>query len=613
MNIQYNEIDVLQNIAKQPIYNTDAAYELQTLANTYSWFGLAHILYAKANAALQQENNEALLKAGVHINQSLWFRGFLSNTSFEAVCLEHIGDVKKETPQFDYNAEAKEGVPVQPDMSWNAAGNINENATIHTHQAQETVLQENAINEPVDYLPTQISLDEEVVAEDNVLLSMHEDRLVQEDAIVVPEFIEHAILEESNKIIIVDEAVESQFNVSTSTFSEQEQTFTTNTDAEDNVLLAVREEAITTKVVNIEQIEKIAETPIIDEPVIVAYIEEEPDEISNKAIAEIEALQHDIPVIVEYDNTDTSISDKAALQIEALTIDEPVAIDYNAIQDNAIETLSDKASLLIIEHDKDEPVAHEYDYSFYKETSEDKQDDKEAVAETDLHNTDTSTSTFTDDNEVEVPNAANEQEIQALTTAAITKAIHYIPKPPTNIYAQANEHEVQKTIPQVEESTIIEQAAPPNMVVEQEPTISNDKHIPLPKIADNELIKEDTLSFEPYHTVDYFAAVGIKIDEKLLQNDRIGQQLKSFTDWLKSMKTLHPEKLVDTSLQNDAPAIEIRTIEDEEVITEAMALVYHKQGRSDKAIELLSKLSLLNPSKSAYFANQIEQIKNNTI
>ena len=122
--------------------------------------------------------------------------------------------------------------------------------------------------------------------------------------------------------------------------------------------------------------------------------------------------------------------------------------------------------------------------------------------------------------------------------------------------------------------------------------------------------KENEITFEPYHTVDYFAAVGIKIDDKMLQNDRIGMQLRSFSEWLKTMKNLHPDKLISSSLPHDAPLLEIKTLDDEEVITEAMSIVYLKQGRKDKAVELLAKLSLLNPSKTAYFANLIQDYNN---
>ncbi|MGZ8544807.1 MAG: hypothetical protein ACXWV0_05895, partial [Flavisolibacter sp.] len=46
-----------------------------------------------------------------------------------------------------------------------------------------------------------------------------------------------------------------------------------------------------------------------------------------------------------------------------------------------------------------------------------------------------------------------------------------------------------------------------------------------------------------------------------------------------------------------------------EVLTETMAEVWLKQGNTEKAIDTYNKLSLLNPSKMAYFAARIENLK----
>ena len=133
-------------------------------------------------------------------------------------------------------------------------------------------------------------------------------------------------------------------------------------------------------------------------------------------------------------------------------------------------------------------------------------------------------------------------------------------------------------------------------------------------IENENTIKEDEIiAFEPLHTVDYFASQGIKINEELLKNDKLGSQMKSFTAWLKSMKKLHPGKLEEQSLATEKL---IQTSADEsnintEILTEAMAEVLIKQDKREKAIEMFSKLSLINPSKSAYFAARIESIKSN--
>lgn len=119
------------------------------------------------------------------------------------------------------------------------------------------------------------------------------------------------------------------------------------------------------------------------------------------------------------------------------------------------------------------------------------------------------------------------------------------------------------------------------------------------------------IAFEPLHTVDYFASQGIKLNEDDLANDRLGQQVKSFTGWLKSMKKLHPGKLPeqdDVIQQIIQSAAEVSNAESD-VLTEAMAEVLVKQNKKEKAIQMYEKLSLINPSKSAYFAAKISSLK----
>ncbi len=131
------------------------------------------------------------------------------------------------------------------------------------------------------------------------------------------------------------------------------------------------------------------------------------------------------------------------------------------------------------------------------------------------------------------------------------------------------------------------------------------------RIIESTSTEEDTIAFEPLHTVDYFASQGIKIPDEALTNDKLGTQMKSFTEWLRSMKKLQPGKLpqqnslAENIIQAAAETSNINT----EVLTEAMAEVLIKQDKREKAIEMYNKLSLINPSKSAYFAAKIESIK----
>ena len=159
------------------------------------------------------------------------------------------------------------------------------------------------------------------------------------------------------------------------------------------------------------------------------------------------------------------------------------------------------------------------------------------------------------------------------------------------------------------------------------PTLEKKMNLELPRNEKDEkqedsempLLKPDLqdpvipeLTFEPFHTVDYFASQGIKFREEEKPTDRFGKQLKSFTDWLKTMKRI-PEtgqaaelpSHTDMKIENLAE----HSIENRDVITEAMADVWEKQGNKEKAIAVYQKLSLNNPAKSTYFASKIDHLK----
>ncbi|MEO8172976.1 MAG: hypothetical protein ABI581_07830 [Sediminibacterium sp.] len=122
---------------------------------------------------------------------------------------------------------------------------------------------------------------------------------------------------------------------------------------------------------------------------------------------------------------------------------------------------------------------------------------------------------------------------------------------------------------------------------------------------------EKELTFEPLHTTDYFASLGIKLSGEIKPGDKLGKQLKSFTEWLKTMKKVHTDKLEQSSGGADQviQSLAEKSNTEDEVLTETMAEVLIQQGKADKAIEVYKKLSLLNPSKNAYFAAKIDQLK----
>jgi len=154
-----------------------------------------------------------------------------------------------------------------------------------------------------------------------------------------------------------------------------------------------------------------------------------------------------------------------------------------------------------------------------------------------------------------------------------------------------------------------------NSEEEEETTPVNTDLPPLPGLKIEPFNPETAkLSFEPYHTVDYFASQGIKFKEDEKPKDRFGQQLKSFTEWLKTLKKA-PETAAGSTPTATGPEdkkvtqMAAHSLAEGEVVTEAMADVWEKQGNHEKAIETYRKLSLLNPSKSAYFAAKIDHLK----
>ena len=122
----------------------------------------------------------------------------------------------------------------------------------------------------------------------------------------------------------------------------------------------------------------------------------------------------------------------------------------------------------------------------------------------------------------------------------------------------------------------------------------------------------ELLAFEPYHTVDYFASQGIKLSQEEVPKDKFGKQLKSFTEWLKTMKRLPVTEITQSAnpgLESNVQHLAEDSVHETEIVTEAMAEVWLKQGNKQKALETYSKLGLLNPSKRAYFAALIENVK----
>lgn len=170
-----------------------------------------------------------------------------------------------------------------------------------------------------------------------------------------------------------------------------------------------------------------------------------------------------------------------------------------------------------------------------------------------------------------------------------------VPDPVVNNLAEPVSAEIKDPVIEIDSQKAIE---PPSEI----PTFK----IEPVDVANTELI------FEPFHTVDYFASQGIKFKEEEKPKDKFGQQLKSFTDWLKTMKRFPATEIakpLEPHTEQKVEQLAEHSIEDREIVTEAMAEVWEKQGNAGKAIEVYSKLSLLDPSKNRYFTAKIEDLK----
>lgn len=173
--------------------------------------------------------------------------------------------------------------------------------------------------------------------------------------------------------------------------------------------------------------------------------------------------------------------------------------------------------------------------------------------------------------------------------------------------------ETEIVVATIEELTEQQEAEPSIPINEdQAEPAETEPAFAIPQLTIEPLDPDARLVFEPYHTVDYFASLGIKFKEEQKPKDQFGQQLKSFTDWLKTMKRIAVSEIptaAEASVEKKVEQMAEHSLAERHVITEAMAEVWVKQGNNAKAEEIYRKLSLLDPLKTAYFASKIEALK----
>lgn len=93
--------------------------------------------------------------------------------------------------------------------------------------------------------------------------------------------------------------------------------------------------------------------------------------------------------------------------------------------------------------------------------------------------------------------------------------------------------------------------------------------------------------------------------ETMSGNSLIDKFLSAQPGSLKRGKT--PQENITENIDNEI--IEKSVSENDEIITETLAMIYFEQKKYDKALEAFQKLSLKYPEKSIYFASRIEEIE----
>lgn len=109
--------------------------------------------------------------------------------------------------------------------------------------------------------------------------------------------------------------------------------------------------------------------------------------------------------------------------------------------------------------------------------------------------------------------------------------------------------------------------------------------------------------------LDYVSERKSILDEEAA-HDRNSRQSRLIDDFLKEpVERIAPAPAKPIS-QSEARAIEEKSVaENDEILTETLASIYLKQGKTEKAVSIFKKLSLKYPEKSSYFASRIVEIQ----
>jgi len=215
---------------------------------------------------------------------------------------------------------------------------------------------------------------------------------------------------------------------------------------------------------------------------------------------------------------------------------------------------------------------------------------------------------LTTDSHVQVGNSSNE-------------SLHSFEQQVEEFSETNNTTEAKNVSNEIDQSTAEQEDDPESNDDEETVDTSDEEHEKISKLIEQYLsefkrpLDEDgeiPIETRVYHAIDYFASQGIKLEPGQIKHDMFGVKVKKFTDWLKQIKKVNqnPTDLgTDSETEHLIEKIAQTSNEAKDIVTETMAEVLLKQGKTEKAIQLYNKLSFLDPSKSTYFAAKINELK----
>ena len=310
-------------------------------------------------------------------------------------------------------------------------------------------------------------------------------------------------------------------------------------------------------------------------------------------VEENQAIENTYPLLEILDNSNSEEDEKledlnTLISHESSTLEEETTLDEFEFEDNEIELTNDSDFItednITNPNEVIEAIEEPDESTAPSEEPEQSENEFKIELTNDLE--------FVSEDNITNPNEVIEAIEEPIESTPLSDAI------------EKSESELK-----IEIETILE----PSLEIENDADLIQTEHIL--ETSREDFIEEAIIPIENVYGGDYFTTQGIHIDESEKQEEiKLNFTRNSFKDWLKLMNKIKTEEEIETSKEkNEYPINSLQDIEHQEldIYTETMADIYINQGLKNKAIQIFEKLSLINPSKSAYFTSRINKI--NTI